>query len=427
MPSPSTTSPAQLHAHSIGSTLVSSVDAQFVAAVKAILGHFAMLPQHYPGMAERYERFREAYPQREEVTSYPCPTGPQYQGGSPLPWMLIELDANSNDHALRNEAFGPVLAFYYLSGENNAPTFLKEMVDFTRTRVWGALSTTLIVRDELVAQQPEVVENAIAALQYGIICLNTWSAMSFELPAATWGGFPGETLDNVASGIGVTGNCLLIRNPEKTVLRAPFQHKAQLKLLADGTTAMSASQLRAVANLVQLPSGWNLVTLIWRLATGSKPKAASAAAQQADSRRPPSLGSALENSATSALTSRRGILKSRGARLGLFAPRVFVLEGNELRWWGTGRIVGMLAGFASTNAELTTEGLPRGLVRMAGAKVTSQPGGWISIVPASNAAARGVPSSMPKVERSFTMTLQAPSEDEHAAWLSELQRVAAAS
>ena len=424
-----------------GSTRTFPDDVQFVQTVRTILSHFPMLPQHYPGMAERYERFRAAYPQRDEVTSFECPTGAQYRGPPPLPWMLIELDpAGSNDYALQNEAFGPVLAFVYLPGGNRPDAFLREMVTFTHSRLWGALSATLVVRDEVLAEEPAAVEAAIADLRYGIVCLNTWSAMSFELGATTWGGYPGETLDTVASGIGVTGNCMLIRKPEKTVLRAPFQHAAQLKLFPDGTTALSAAQLRAVATFTHVPSSWNLTKLIFRMVTGSKPKPPTVASPShtptvagspSPSPPPPSpvCGTAFGVGSTSPATPRRGVLRSRGAYMGFFAPRFFVLDGHELRWWGKGRVIGVVA----SRAEPTPDGPPRGLMRLTGARVTGTEGPTgskggercILIVPAADVAARGEPSSLPAAERTFTMVLAAPSEVEHVSWLRELQRAAA--
>ena len=40
---------------------------------------------------------------------------------------------------------------------------------------------------------------------------------------ASWGAFPGATIDNVHSGIGTVHNALLIDRPERTIVRGPFR------------------------------------------------------------------------------------------------------------------------------------------------------------------------------------------------------------
>ena len=45
---------------------------------------------------------------------------------------------------------------------------------------------------------------------------------AFLLPYASWGAFPGHTLDNVQSGIGVVHNAMLFDRPQRTVVEAPF-------------------------------------------------------------------------------------------------------------------------------------------------------------------------------------------------------------
>jgi hypothetical protein len=42
-------------------------------------------------------------------------------------------------------------------------------------------------------------------------------------PRATWGAFPGHTLDDVQSGIGVVHNALLLADTERTVVTGPFR------------------------------------------------------------------------------------------------------------------------------------------------------------------------------------------------------------
>ena len=141
----------------------------------------------------------------------------------------------------------------------------RQLVGFVNDKVWGTLSMTLIVRDELMAQEAALVERAVDRLHYGTVCLNLWTADAYGLCAGAWGAYPGETLDKVASGIGFVGNALLVHNPEKTVVRSPFRHEAQTTMLPDGTTKRPAATIRAIARYVRTPSNANLMKLIWNL------------------------------------------------------------------------------------------------------------------------------------------------------------------
>ncbi|MGB3374427.1 MAG: aldehyde dehydrogenase, partial [Microbacterium sp.] len=62
-----------------------------------------------------------------------------------------------------------------------------------------------------------------AALRYGSIAINAWTAFGFITPTLTWGAFPGSTIDDVGSGIGVVHNALLLDGVERSVVRGPFR------------------------------------------------------------------------------------------------------------------------------------------------------------------------------------------------------------
>jgi len=60
-------------------------------------------------------------------------------------------------------------------------------------------------------------DTAIANLKYGSIGVNLWSGLAYGIGGCSWGAFPGETLDNVESGIGVVNNLLFFPGVVKTV------------------------------------------------------------------------------------------------------------------------------------------------------------------------------------------------------------------
>ena len=67
------------------------------------------------------------------------------------------------------------------------------------------------------------LDQAIAQLQYGAIGINAWTWMIFMLAGATWGAFPGNSLEDIRSGRGIVHNSYLFDHPQKTVLHAPFR------------------------------------------------------------------------------------------------------------------------------------------------------------------------------------------------------------
>ncbi len=55
------------------------------------------------------------------------------------------------------------------------------------------------------------------------MAVNAWTGVGFLTANASWGAFPGHTLDDVGSGIGVVHNALLLDDVERTVVRGPFR------------------------------------------------------------------------------------------------------------------------------------------------------------------------------------------------------------
>ena len=93
----------------------------------------------------------------------------------------------------------------------------------------------------------------------------------YGLDGCTWGAYPGESLDNVASGIGFVQNAFMVQDIEKSVLRSPFVHTGQLTLSEKGTIPLSTKQFRAVSALSLGPSVWNILKVVWHMMF-SRPK-----------------------------------------------------------------------------------------------------------------------------------------------------------
>ena len=137
--------------------------------------------------------------------------------------------------------------------------------------MWGSLSCTVFFHDQLQAKHANVLERAISDLRYGSIAINLWTSIVYGLDGCTWGAFPGESLNHVASGIGFVRNAFFIENVEKSVLRSPFVHAGQLLLSKEGGDVFSAKQYRAVSKISLKPSLSNMIKLIWHMIF-SRPK-----------------------------------------------------------------------------------------------------------------------------------------------------------
>jgi aldehyde dehydrogenase (NAD(P)+) len=114
-----------------------------------------------------------------------------------------------------------VLGVIELPGTGQA--FLDTAVDTVNSEFVGTLGANILGMPSTITQLGAGFENALARLDYGTIAVNTWTALGFLTPGAPWGAFPGHTLDNVQSGIGVVHNSFLLDGTEKTIARGPFR------------------------------------------------------------------------------------------------------------------------------------------------------------------------------------------------------------
>lgn len=119
------------------------------------------------------------------------------------------------------EFFAPVLGVVTLSGTGQE--FLDAAVAHANDELAGTLGANVLIDPDTEALLGSGFERAIAALRYGGIAINTWTGVLFATPILSWGAFPGATLDDVQSGIGVVHNTLLLESVERSVMRGPFR------------------------------------------------------------------------------------------------------------------------------------------------------------------------------------------------------------
>jgi aldehyde dehydrogenase (NAD(P)+) len=174
---------------------------------------------YYPGAQERWESFVDGRPNVKLIGK---------PGEGELAWALI----TDVDKRKRDERVYSVEPWCGMISEINFDTqdvgqYLDEAVKFVNERVWGTLSTMVVVHPDTLKDPAgrAAVEKAIRELRYGAVAVNTWAGAVFALGIAPWGAHPSSSLQDIQSGRGFVHNTLMVSHQamEKFVLRAPVQ------------------------------------------------------------------------------------------------------------------------------------------------------------------------------------------------------------
>lgn len=177
----------------------------FLQQLRRVLDDLPPRAPWYPGADRKLEAARAAYPQAED-----------HHGR-----LLVEVSERTSPDLLATEYFGPVLGHTALPG--TGADFLRAAVAFANDRLDGTLGANVLVRPRDRRRLGPAFEEAIATLRSGTVAINAWTGLAFTLPGAPWGAFPGNTIDEVGSGIGVVHNGHLFDRPERTVVTGPFR------------------------------------------------------------------------------------------------------------------------------------------------------------------------------------------------------------
>ncbi|MBE1878124.1 aldehyde dehydrogenase [Myceligenerans sp. TRM 65318] len=175
----------------------------FLAELRRAFERLPAREPWYPGSADRI---------RDAVAAH---AGAETINGRVL------LESTGDDPACDTEYFAPVLAWRQLPGAG--AEFLRAAVSFANERLEGTLGANVVVDPAARKAMGAAFDEALADLRYGTIGVNAWTAVGFNLAGATWGAFPGNTLEDVGSGIGVVHNGHLLAGPERTVVTGPFR------------------------------------------------------------------------------------------------------------------------------------------------------------------------------------------------------------
>ena len=216
----------------------------FLGALEQALASLPPRQAYYPGAADLHAAFLERHPDASRLGS---------GGEGTLPWTLVR-GADSEDSeepCFTTEAFCSLMAETALPGES-ASEFLDRAVEFCNETLWGTLCASLIVKQRRDSEMAAAVERAVRDLRYGSVCVNVWPGISFLLTVSSWGAYPGHTDSDIQSGRGTIANTFMLRDPEKSVVYAPFRYQPRPVWFAGHKNSERA--LRALAYLEANPS-----------------------------------------------------------------------------------------------------------------------------------------------------------------------------
>jgi aldehyde dehydrogenase (NAD(P)+) len=182
---------------------------EFVAEVERVLAELRPRPVWYPRGEERLAQACDVYPSMQRV-------GPD---GSRA---LIDLPAGEDATALeQTEFFAPVLGVVSVPGTGSE--FLRAAVEHANEKLAGTLGVNVLIDPRTRRRVGEAFDDLIAELRYGTVAINTWTGLGFLTATASWGAYPGATIDDIQSGTGIVHNALLLDDVERTVVEGAFR------------------------------------------------------------------------------------------------------------------------------------------------------------------------------------------------------------
>jgi acyl-CoA reductase-like NAD-dependent aldehyde dehydrogenase len=230
-------------------------------AIRKLLAQIPPRDAYYPGARQRQQLFLTSHPEAEQFG---------HASEEQLPWTLISgVDTeHEDDVCFTTEAFCGLFAETALAAESVAE-YIDHAVAFTNDELWGTLVATVLVHPASLKEPAiaEVVERATANLRYGSVGINYWGGVSFSLGSTTWGAFPGHTIDDIQSGVGVVHNTLMFSRTQKSVLRGPFRSVPTPPWFATHGEA-SSKVFPRLTEFEAAPSPWKVPAIVWAALKG---------------------------------------------------------------------------------------------------------------------------------------------------------------
>lgn len=168
-------------------------------------------PSWYPGADDRVDTFKDHGGDVDVID----------RGPDSPPLVMGEI--SPDDFNSSCEVFGHALGVT----EMDAPdpeTYLREAIAHANDHLHGTLGASVLIHPRTADQiGRDRFEEILADLHYGTVAVNAWSALAFLLPMCPWGAFPGHTLDDIGSGVGIVHNAFMLERVERVVVEAPWR------------------------------------------------------------------------------------------------------------------------------------------------------------------------------------------------------------
>ncbi len=202
------------------------------AGHNCIAGQVVIVSSDWPQRTEFLHRLHEAYaaaperpvwyPRSDERLEAAASSYPDAVWCADRTRAIVEVkDGDDRAPVETIEYFAPILGVAEVGGTGQE--FLDAAVAHANEKLTGTLGANVLIDPATEAALGDGFERAIAELRYGDIAINTWTAFNFLTARLTWGGYPGATLADVSSGIGIVHNALLLDRVERSVARGPFR------------------------------------------------------------------------------------------------------------------------------------------------------------------------------------------------------------
>ncbi|MBN9634817.1 MAG: aldehyde dehydrogenase [Actinobacteria bacterium] len=177
---------------------------EFVAALTKAIAAAPNRAAYYPGSDARVAGAEATYPQAQRLGD-----------------RVLVVDPEDRTALLNTEYFSPVYGVVDL--DSDGVEFVREATRLANEDFVGTLGVNIVAAPATIKALGKAFDAMIEALHYGTVAVNAWTGVGYLTPHATWGAFPGHTLADVQSGIGVVHNGFLLEKPERTVVRGPFR------------------------------------------------------------------------------------------------------------------------------------------------------------------------------------------------------------
>ena len=189
--------------------------AAFLDRIRYWLGEYAGNAPFYPGSDKIHSDFA-SLPNAQVIGG---DTSVFEKQQHPILIPNVDTDEEGQNDVFTREAFCPVLAEVPIDcPSDNALSFLQTATKFASSKCFGSLTCNILIPDEEVKAIRNDFDDLIADLPFGVVGVNLWPAFAHSMPILVWGAPPGHA----ESGTGFIGNAGLYKNPQKAVLRAPF-------------------------------------------------------------------------------------------------------------------------------------------------------------------------------------------------------------